>query len=194
MKQLQWNYIAIMYDNDIYGTEAKNNFANKAVTHSICVAKVFALDVNEIKLSKVQDNIQDIVGNNESPINGIVVFARGDNVNTVVRIASDFNDPLSFIFSEAIGLSDSFFKKEARFIYVAAKGSFVVSPAAIRIEEFEDHWRELMQNVSVLLEESKANSFLSKVYETYSGCLPTTSNVCPALRSKENITLDCLCH
>ncbi|CAC5371827.1 GRM4 [Mytilus coruscus] len=182
MTELKWNYIAIIYDDDIYGTEGKDALMNRAAKSAICVATSFVLPIGAVSLTQARDILQKIITNGESPISGVVVLTSGAHANALVTTATalkdTLSDPISFIFS------DSHFKSNTGALYKASKGAYVVSPPQIRIDEFEDYWFNTFRNVTRVAEESKTNIWLENVYKEYSSCSSTIST-CSELDSAQ---------
>ncbi|CAG2257543.1 unnamed protein product [Mytilus edulis] len=188
MTELKWNYIAIIYDDDIYGIEGKDALMTRVAKSSICVAASFVLPIGAVSLIQVRDILQKIITNGESPISGVVVLTSGAHANAIVTAASalkdTLSDPISFIFSEAIGLSDSYFTTNTGAVFKASKGAYVVSPPQIRVDEFEDYWLNTFRNVSRVVEETKTNIWLENVYKEYSSCSSSLS-MCSELNSEQ---------
>ncbi|VDI52091.1 metabotropic glutamate receptor 6/7/8 [Mytilus galloprovincialis] len=188
MTELKWNYIAIIYDDDIYGIEGKDALMTRVAKSSICVATSFVLPIGAVSLIQVRDILQKIITNGESPISGVIVLTSGAHANAIVSAASalkdTLSDPISFIFSEAIGLSDSYFTTNTGDVLKASKGAYVVSPPQIRIDEFEDYWLNTFRNVSRVVEETKTNIWLENVYKEYSSCSSSIS-MCSELNSEQ---------
>ena len=184
MKELQWNYIAIIYDNNVYGIEGKDGLTTQASANSICIAKNVSLPDGALNLANLQQILRDIITNTESPIHGIVVFASDSHVNSIMSAATSLKnvitDPLSFILSEAVGLSDIFFKTSNGVLYSTAKGVYAVNPPRLYVNEFEIYWKNMFKNVSAVVEESQSNPWLRNVYSHYSGgCLPSNDPETP---------------
>jgi hypothetical protein len=85
---------------------------------------------------------------------GVVVFTSDTHVTSIMSTATalqnEINDQISFIISEAVGLSDSYFKDISGDVYETSKGVYVVSPPQLEIDEFELYWTGTFQNVSTL--------------------------------------------
>jgi len=193
MVELEWNYIAIIYDDDIYGTEGKTALTKKAAANSICVAATFAIPTGAINVNDLKGMLNNIIQNAESPISGVVVFTSDTHVTSIMSTATalqnEINDQISFIISEAVGLSDSYFKDSNGNVYKTSKGVYVVSPPQLEIEEFELYWTGTFQNVSTLVDESRTNKWLRNVFQYYSGCLPTTNSQDPGCQELDTSKL-----
>lgn len=194
MVELEWNYIAIIYDDDIYGTEGKTALTTKATANSICVAATFAIPTGAVNVNDLKGVLQSIIQNTESPISGVVVFTSDTHVTSIMSTATALknavNDQISFIISEAMGLSDSYFKNSNGDIFTTSMGVYVVSPPQLEIDEFELYWKSTFQNVSTLVDESRTNKWLRDVFQYYSGCLPNTNSQDPGCSELDTSKLE----
>ena len=194
MKQLEWNYIAVIYDNDTYGKGGFEDLKSLATVHGICIAASFPVtigELGEISFNEIRTVVRRLITHGESSISGLVVFGASRTSHAVLLALqaeeNTFNFNMNIIFSEAIGLDASVFKSGPKDI-AQAKGSFNVIPSNIIVSEFVSHWENILTNHTYMLEEAQTNPWLFDVIESVKGCRPSNQsqlNSCPFLSSSE---------
>lgn len=84
LKQLEWNYIAVVYENTTYGRSAFEELSSSAKSEGICIAKSFPIKIGiSVDFSALQYVLDNLLSNAESQITGVIFF-----VSTTT--ASDF--------------------------------------------------------------------------------------------------------
>lgn len=148
--ELKWNYIALLYEDDIYGQQAAEIFIK------------FAKEVNIHIGTKLQININnlDILKYDLKKISGSVVIAQHATVKKFFEI-DRFGRKMSFLMSEAISIYDGLFG-----IYING-AVLVVQIASFESPKFEHYWSELFKKAP---RNTTANSYFAKMIEEVSQC------------------------
>ena len=171
LEQLDWNYIAVVYENTTYGRKAFQELVQNLKSAEICIAKAFPIqkDASESALQLVFDNL---LNNAESQITGVVFFVSTSAAGSFLNIANIHKQELHYrlmmVFSETIALEKSLLTKYGG----VSKGSFVTSPAVLTVKAFSSHWRELLTNKTTFLRESRSNPWLYDIFRKYKSCRP----------------------
>ncbi|KAL3837215.1 hypothetical protein ACJMK2_022586 [Sinanodonta woodiana] len=177
---LEWNRIAIVYENDTYGIQAGTALKKVAggkgicvsVFHSVTVDSQQAIDPNQI------NNILDSILLTTAPsVSGIVFIGSEDVANNLLTAASKRfpKSQVSFVFSDGIQVLESVLKNFGTVIE-KSRGAFAVGSPRVIITEFEQYWLTLFRNASMLLEESVSNPWLLDVFQQKASCRPGVSS------------------
>lgn len=173
MKRLDWNYIAIIYEDDAYGIGGKKHLEEMASKENICIADSFPVSVtNGVNYQDLTNILRNITS---SSVMGVVFFGVSSTANSllVATETSPFNEKPTFIFSEGSGIKLSMFTSTNNEILNAGKGSYIVVPTKRHVEEFATYWKSLFTNITALITESKSNPWLLDAFHFYTGCRPT---------------------
>jgi hypothetical protein len=113
-------------------------------------------------------------------IGGIVFIGGGQSGKQMIEIADSLKSSSTpgFIFSEAIGLITDFFRDHNKTIN-SSKGSLVMSPVKMAVEDFKQYWISLFTNTSKLYEESKTNPWLKELFFKFSRCTENDTSCSP---------------
>ncbi|KAJ8315689.1 hypothetical protein KUTeg_007839 [Tegillarca granosa] len=174
MKNLDWNYIAIIYEDDAYGIGGKKHLEEMASKENICIAESFPVSVsNGVNYKDLDSILRNIT---RSSITGVVFFGVSSTANSLLVAAesSPFKEKPTFIFSEGSGIKLSMFMTTNNVILNSGKGSFIVVPTKRHVEEFATYWKNLFTNMTALITESKSNPWLLDAFHVYTGCRPAS--------------------
>ncbi|KAL3837211.1 hypothetical protein ACJMK2_022582 [Sinanodonta woodiana] len=178
--RLEWNRIAIVYENDTYGIQAGTALKKVAgekgicvsVFHSVTVDSQQAIDPNQI------NNILDSILLTTSPsVSGIVFIGSAEVANNLLTAASKrfLKSQVSFVFSDGIQVQESVLKNVG-IVLEKSRGAFAVGSPRVIITEFEQYWLSLFRNTTLLLEESISNPWLLDVFQQKASCRPGVSS------------------
>ena len=188
MKKLQWNRIAIMYEDSIYCKDCALAIKEQAQQNLICVSKLLAISVSnagDVTVDQINGLLDDIM--QQTPvIGGVILFASKDVANKVLYAVESkgvANVPL-FILSESVGLTNDVFLSASGVPMSKTKGSISVSPPYSEIIPFTEYWQSLLTDLTLLKEQAIDNPWLNDMFKSVSGCDPELSNVC------QNLTLE----
>ncbi|XP_061195182.1 uncharacterized protein LOC133203414 [Saccostrea echinata] len=180
LNYLDWNYVAVVYENTAYGRGAFEEFSQLAKHVGICIPKSFSLQTGKtanVDLSAIRTVLDQLLSNAESQITGAIFFASTSTVSTFLDIAQARKQATNFglvmVFSESVALEKSMFDQYDS----VSKGSFVTSPPAITVEDFLRHWESIMANKTRFVIESRSNPWLFDAFRRYQSCDPS-SDVC----------------
>lgn len=175
MKQLGWNRIALIYEDDRYGQDAANRLHQLAKPEDICISVKEAINVesgiNIVEIANIFSTV--ILGEKSRPvISGVVLFASSSTVKTIFRWIrnSDLSPVPIFMLSEAMNLDTNMFKSVTGDILPTAKGSLVFSPPYREVVEFTDHWQSIFTNATKFQKESESNPWLIDVFHSVTNC------------------------
>ncbi|XP_053382549.1 uncharacterized protein LOC123540489 [Mercenaria mercenaria] len=175
MKELEWNRIAIIFEDDTYGRDASSRLTLRAKQESICISMDSGIPVNNgVSANDILTLLNNIIyGSTNSPsINGIVyigfsLFARS------IFISLDntgFSTVPIVMLSEGINMQTSVFKNLNGFARPAAKGSLALAPSYLEVTEFAHHWKAIFTNKTYFQKESLTNPWLTDLYHEITEC------------------------
>ena len=185
MRDLEWNRIAIMYEDSLYCKFCIKSLIEQAQHNLICVSKQFAISVSndgDVSIDQINSFLNEIML--QSPIiGGVVLFASKEVANKVLFAVDNKGTakvPL-FILSESVGLKDDVFKLASGTMMPKTKGSIIVSPPFTEVTSFTEYWTSLMTNTSLLKEKVESNPWLHDVFVSVANCDPLSSSTCRGL-------------
>ena len=186
MKELSWNRIAIVYEDDTYGRDGAISLHEHAETNLICVSKMFAISVTvdgDVSLVQINAGLDEIML--QSPvIEGVILFASKPVANKVLFAVDNkgvANVPL-FILSESVGLQDDVFRSSGT-ILEKTKGSMSVSVAYTEVTSFTEYWLSLFTNQALFDANVGLNPWLYDVLADVTGCDQPSS--CSVMTAQE---------
>ena len=185
MKQLEWNYVSVVYENSTYGMEAFQEFHSQAAKAGICIPYHTALKIGmygELNPSDLNLIMKDVTQYAESPITGMLVIGGSKTARSILTAAhvlrQSYIFELAFIFSEGVQLGNDVFVDNNQ-IMTFSRGSFLASPPRITFPTFSRHWQSIFRYIDVLNNQTHSNPWLRDVYRDFHSCsLPDLSN-CP---------------
>ena len=167
VQELNWTYMAIIYDNDSYGINGVSELVSSIRSNDVCFPYKIAIHpsvTNEALVQNLEAHLNDIII--DSRISGVLVFgsltlgmAVLNATDNLRDLHSNFTSPV-FLFSESSSYFDGDFERVSR-------GAFAMSPPRKDVQEFTEHWVSLFANVSKL---NSSNSFIKSVYESVFSC------------------------
>ena len=170
MLTMEWNRIAIVYENDIYGQHAMASLKERAEMNDICVAYTASINTRKsYNLTEISTIVQALLlGTNENDrarIEGYIFFGTASTAGVFLRIIDTerTSDVPIGLFSDGINMDLSAFKKDGSFM-VNTIGSLNTSPTYRVISEFERHWKQIFTNTTKFGEENQTNPWLFDVY------------------------------
>ena len=189
VQELDWTYMAIIYENDTYGSNGVDGLLSDIkTTNDLCFPFTVAVDPLEPQeqlVQTIESELQNLIfGSN---ISGFLIFGSVKLATAVMKATenlkndtTDFSIP-TFLFAE----SSSYFEGSFRGV---SKGAFAVSPPRKTIQPFEDHWVDIFTNVNSLYNAATSNIYLKKLYYDVFGCqlAPSKdSHTCPVVTREE---------
>jgi hypothetical protein len=176
MLKLEWNRIAVLYEDDIYGQDAINRLQKRATEEGICISVIRKITVqNGIDVNQINAILSEIVqvSNSRMPISGFVLFGSSVTVNTIFV----WLDNSGVLPTPAVMLSDGFnmdttvFQNHANNKVISrAKGTLAISPPFNEVISFTTHWRAIFSNATKFKQENSTNPWLTEVYYTVTNC------------------------
>lgn len=175
MMRLQWNRIAIIYEDDLYGRDASARLISRAKQESICVSIARGIDVhNGVTASEVSNVLTEIiVGTGSRPSTHGIVYIGDTSLSRTIFLTLrhfDFSSVPIVMLSEGINMNTNAFKQYTGDVISEAKGSFVFAPPYREVSEFSAHWKAIFTNASYFEEESKSNPWLFDVFYAVKNC------------------------
>ncbi|KAK3607962.1 hypothetical protein CHS0354_006561 [Potamilus streckersoni] len=188
ISKLEWNRIAIIYENDTYGIEAGISLKNLAEEKGICIPIFHSVAVDSPQASdpnQINSILNSMLLTISPSVGGLVFIGSEDVVNKLLIAASErfLNSRLSFIFSDGIQIQESVLKN-SQIVLEKSRGAFAVGSPRVIITEFDQYWHTLFQNTSLLLKESFSNPWLLDVFEQKTSCRPDVAS-CIGLNGKQ---------
>ncbi|KAL4228850.1 Metabotropic glutamate receptor 3 [Mactra antiquata] len=170
MIQLQWNRIAVIYDDDTYGVSMKDDFIDRAKLVDICIPFSKSINIeNGYSPERIKSLINEIIQGtaNRPYINGILYIGFSRAANTMFHHLSNtqYSTVPIVMMTEAVGLDSNTYMDYTDRVYSKAKGTLISSPPQIKITEFSDHWNKVFQSQVSYLKESNTNPWLNEVYQ-----------------------------
>lgn len=175
MIKLEWNRIAVIYEDDAYGRFVVKQLQQRASQENICISLTKALDVQHgISATQISTILNEIIlGKDTRPsIMGVVLFASSSTLKKIFyRLSLSGLSPVPvFMISEAMDMDINVFKSSSGNVISKVKGSLVFTPPFKEVKEFSDHWRAIFTNASEFEKESESNPWLIDVYRSVTGC------------------------
>ncbi|XP_053381789.1 uncharacterized protein LOC123540239 [Mercenaria mercenaria] len=175
MKELEWNRIAIIFEDDTYGREASTRLTLRAKQESICISMDSGIPVNNgVSANDISTLLNNIIyGSTNSPsINGIVYIGSSTFARSIFISLDNtgFSAVPIVMLSEGINMQTSVFKSHNGFARPAAKGSLVLAPSYLEVTEFADHWKAIFTNKTYFEKESVTNPWLIDLYHEITEC------------------------
>ncbi|XP_067663584.1 uncharacterized protein [Haliotis asinina] len=186
MKLLQWNYIAIVYEDDTYGREGAETLKSMAESHGICIPVIDSVtsgspsDHLRKRFESIKDKIQQ---ESQSPVLGLVFFGQAETAKAMFTYLEITLNNFQMIVSESIRESESYLMKSDGSVYPLAKGLLTPSPPYYDVELFTLHWQSLHENGTAMLESIQNNDWLLKYMEEITKC---------SLTNETNVPQSCL--
>lgn len=173
LKQLEWNYVAVVYENTTYGRTAFEELSSSAKFEGICIAKSFPIETGiTVDFSALQTVLDNLLSNAESQITGVIFFVSTTTASDFLSIVQGRKQGsffrLMMVFSESIALERSMLKNYDS----VSKGTFVTSPPVLEVKEFSNHWNSILSNKTSFLDEYVTNPWLLNVLRKYISCDP----------------------
>ncbi|KAL3837213.1 hypothetical protein ACJMK2_022584 [Sinanodonta woodiana] len=178
--RLEWNRIALVYENDTYGIQAGTALKKVAEEKGICVSVFHSVTVDSqqaIDPNQINAILNSIVLTTSPSVSGIVFIGSEEVANNLLTVASKrfSNSQVSFVFSDGIQVQESVLKNFGTVIE-KSRGAFAVGSPRVIMTEFEQYWLTLFRNTSMLLEESVSNPWLLDVFQQKASCRPGVLN------------------
>lgn len=177
MKQLDWNRIAVVYEDTVYGRAGYTRLKSRTEKDGICIALSRAIktntgiDTNSISLTLVEI----ITGNSQSrPVNGIVLIATA-SVSKAVMSSQDmykYSHYPIIMLSEGTNMDENVFRRYGDGNVISkARGTLILSPPYRVITEFIQHWNSIFTNATKFNIESALNPWLLEIFYKVTNCV-----------------------
>ena len=189
MKELDWNRIAIIYEDNLYCKSCIESLIEQAKQSLICVSKQFAISISstgDVSIGQINSFLDEIML--YSPvIGGVVLFASKDVTNKVLLAVDSkgIDNVPAFIISESAGIRDDIFMSSTGTVMPKTKGSMIVTPPYTEITSFSEYWSSLMMNITLLKEKIVFNPWLLDVFVSIANCDPLSVPTCQGLTQNQ---------
>lgn len=135
MKELQWEYFALIYLTSPYGAALKDAVIAQAAAEGLCVAGLVGLQWGDNSVDAARDALHKVV---QMGVTGVVYLGKDtrfilENIQNVPNAGK-----LQFLFPDTMG-PDTAMAESMKY----ARGAITVAPHSRHIPEFEDHWVNL---------------------------------------------------
>lgn len=185
MKELKWNRIAIVYEDNVYGRTEYASVKSRAEEESICIALARGINTTVgIKASEISQMLVDIiVGNSQSrpAINGIVLIASAPVAKVLMSALdkSEYSSTPIIMLSGANNLDEHVYRRYDGKVFSKSKGTLVVAPTYRDVVEFTQHWTSIFTNATTFSIESSTNTWLLDVFNKVTECATKTCSFNP---------------
>ncbi|KAK3607958.1 hypothetical protein CHS0354_006557 [Potamilus streckersoni] len=174
IKRLEWNRIAIVYENDTYGIQAGTALKKLAGEKGVCISIFHSVAVDSPQASdpnQINNILNSILLTTPPSVSGIVFIGSDELANNLLIAASRrfANSQVSFVFSDGIQVQESVLKTFGT-VLEKSRGAFAVGSPRVVITEFEQYWYTLFRNKTLLMEESLSNPWLLDVSQQKASC------------------------
>lgn len=170
VQDLDWTYMAIIYENDTYGNNGVKDLLSSITSRDVCFPykiSVNPLDAQESLVQTLDADLRRIVF--DANITGLLVFGSTKLATAVMKATeiiknntSEFTIPV-FLFSEASSYLEGTFRG-------VSKGAFAVSPPRKSVQEFDKHWIDIFTDLDILYNTIPSNVYIKQLYETTFEC------------------------
>ncbi|KAK7097647.1 hypothetical protein V1264_004594 [Littorina saxatilis] len=173
LKQLKWNYVAIVYDDDDYGRSAATELRELAESEHLCVP-VFARVPLDPRSEAFQDKANIIAEQLYSPdnglIRGVIILAGQSTTKQLQQIINRRVTYVRLILSEAVNLMRATLLTPGGQVSTITQGALITSPSYIHLPEFVPFWNELWTNRSVFENKTSSLPWLGGYFSQLTGC------------------------
>nr|KAG5709300.1 hypothetical protein BaRGS_018052 [Batillaria attramentaria] len=173
LEQLDWNYVAIVYDEDDYGRSAATELRRLAEDRQICVPlfESMPVDTRSDEFYTRTSQIAEQIGSTEvGLVRGLVVLG---SRRTTKELLSKLNSEVSYIqpiLSEAIALQSSSLQTAEGHVIPIARGTLLTSPQYSDLPEFRTFWNQLWADNHTYAEHASRNPWLAGYLQQLTGC------------------------
>ncbi|XP_076467623.1 uncharacterized protein LOC143298628 [Babylonia areolata] len=172
---LDWNYVAVVYDDDDYGQSAASKLRKLLEDRNICVPLYaeLPLDIRSSQFDTAAKSVaQKLQSPEQGPIRGVVVVASPSSTRQLLHTlnASLVPSP-QLVLSEAVGLNLATLQQHhtGRLLPLAA-GALLTTPPHIPAPEFEAFWTHLWTNRTVFSHHARRLPWLEAYFVQLTGC------------------------
>ncbi|KAK7500603.1 hypothetical protein BaRGS_00008178, partial [Batillaria attramentaria] len=171
LEQLEWNYVAIVYDEDDYGRSAATELRRLAKDRQICVPVFEGMptDTGSGDFSTAIERIANQMKSN-GLIRGVVIIGGYLTSNKLLNKLSAEAKFVSVILSEAVGLQSSALETTSGQPMAVARGALVTSPQYFVLPEFRAFWNRLWITQTTFATEAGKNPWLAEYFRQIAGC------------------------
>ena len=173
MKSLEWNRIAIIFVDDLYGRDVTSRLTARAKEESICISMIGTIPV-DTSGDYISTLINDIIfGTKTRPsIYGIVYIGSSSFARSIFIALENtgFASVPIVMLSEGTNMQTSVFKHFSGSTIKSSKGSLVLAPSYTEVTEFTNHWRSIFTNKTYFEKEVATNPWLMDLYYDITGC------------------------
>ncbi|XP_071088505.1 uncharacterized protein [Haliotis cracherodii] len=178
MLSLQWNYIAIVYEMDVYGETGAKALKALAEEHKICVRVFFGIEADagtediRKRVTEIGEMLEPAQG---SSVIGMVFMGQRDAASDLLDFLKIKLPKFQIIFTESLMLNIEHLKNDNS-LYSRAKGLLTTSPPYQDAEMFRQYWSKLHCNHTLGTQQKENNNWL----ENYLQCntLYNSSGLC----------------
>jgi len=184
MLKLGWNRIAIVHENNDYGTRLRDVLTLRIREEDICISQTETLEVlNGVSSKQLTKIVASIIMNQ---VYGIVFIGSASVASTLLRTIdeSEFSNYPVVMLSERSALRTDVYYGAGGVALNRALGTLSVSPLYVNVPEYINHWRSIFTDSNIFQNKSTLNPWLRNVYNDVMEC---DTEPCPftALTSEE---------
>ncbi|XP_053408226.1 uncharacterized protein LOC128559766 [Mercenaria mercenaria] len=162
-------YMAIVYDDDEYGRDGKEEILARSQGFDVCFPVFIPVDPTQSHVTKLETDISDKIIVADIPITGILVFGSSfladlvlGATENVIKKNPNVTRPV-FLFSEAGGYIQGQHTN-------ISKGAFVLSPPKRIISRFREEWKGTFTDTTKLYQKIESNTWIRDVYKENFNC------------------------
>lgn len=177
LEKLEWNMLAIVYENTLSGNNRASLFKERVKDIDICIVAEYVLE------SSKKPNFTNIVHDvHMQNINGIVFLGREMYMKEFLQAIEQFSELQASVNNiPAILLSDTSVTSDAVFkqndvVMTSGKGAIFISFPLNHLSAFQNHWISLFENYTLLKNMSTSNPYLEMVYSSLQNCTKSPQN------------------
>ncbi|XP_045209918.2 uncharacterized protein LOC123561535 [Mercenaria mercenaria] len=184
MTSLEWNRIAVIYENDTYGRIGAESLKVTALRNDICISQMYPITIDSsrhVDIAQIKSIIDKLVVKSPS-VQGAVYLGGQAVARSIFQIINNlqFTEVPIFIMSESTQLQLDAFQSLDGTILSDSKGTLSVSTPYSEDNDLKDYWNSLFTDIEKLGNASLGNPYLKDVFKAYSGC-NVRDDTCTAL-------------
>lgn len=156
MKALDWTYLGLIYQNDLYGADGAAAVQNSAADQrsNLCFPHVSAVDI-EATDEHIKETLRDVFrkypGSNDPPdppVSGFIALADTKLAQAILEVLREENatNITSMLWSEAFPVHEALQEKYTE----VTKHIYVMTPPKPYIPEFSQFWNSMYPNISMV--------------------------------------------
>ncbi|KAK7473400.1 hypothetical protein BaRGS_00035373, partial [Batillaria attramentaria] len=173
LEQLDWNYVAIVYDEDDYGRSAATELRRLAEDRQICVPVFESMPIDtssEAFNSRANHIAEEMKSTENGLVRGMVILGGRRTTRQLIRKLASQVNYVNLILSEAIGLQPTALQMAGGQVITIARGALLTSPQYFDLPEFRTFWNQMWTDQAAFASQAEKIPWLRSYFQEMAGC------------------------